>query len=70
MIEIPIVIDALVEFDYQPYEPPERGPEARYPGCQESAEVCRVLVGKVDITKEIEPSRLVDIAAAILEARE
>lgn len=33
-----------VEFDYQPYEPPERGPEAQYPGCQESFDITAVWV--------------------------
>jgi hypothetical protein len=31
-------IDFEVEYDYQPYEPAERGPEAQYPGCSESIE--------------------------------
>ena len=29
-------IEFDVEFDYQPEEPAERGPEAQYPGCAES----------------------------------
>jgi len=31
-------IEFEVEFDYQPFEPAERGPEAQYPGCPESVE--------------------------------
>jgi hypothetical protein len=31
-------IEFDVEFDYQPFEPPERGPEAQYPGCDECIE--------------------------------
>ena len=33
-----------VEFDYQPYEPPERGPEAQYPGCAEAFDITAVWV--------------------------
>jgi len=28
-------IEFDIEYDYQPFEPPETGPEAQYPGCEE-----------------------------------
>jgi hypothetical protein len=31
-------IEFEIEFDYQPFEPAERGIEAQYPGCPESIE--------------------------------
>ncbi|MDX5586524.1 MAG: hypothetical protein QNK20_16680 [Aureibaculum sp.] len=32
-------VELNVEFDYQPYEAPETGPEAQYPGCGEELHV-------------------------------
>lgn len=37
-------VDIDVKFNYQPYEPPETGPEAQYPGCAESYEITAVWV--------------------------
>lgn len=31
-------IEFDIEFDYQPFEPAETGPEAQYPGCHEEVE--------------------------------
>lgn len=38
-------VPCTIKYDYQPYEAPERGPEAQYPGCDESIEVTSVTVG-------------------------
>ena len=35
-------VDFDIEYDYQPYESPERGPEAQYPGCAEQAEIYEI----------------------------
>lgn len=43
-------VDLSIEFDYQPFERAERGPEAQYPGCEESAEIIEIKVGEIDIT--------------------
>ena len=40
-------VPCTIQYDYQPYEAPERGIEARYPGCEESVEVASVIVGGV-----------------------
>ena len=53
-----------VEFDYQPAEPAERGPEAQYPGCQECFEITGIFVGEVEITGQLSEQE----QAAILEA--
>ena len=43
-----------IEFDYQPFERAERGPEAQYPGCGESAEITEIHIGEVDVTELLE----------------
>jgi hypothetical protein len=48
-IELPV----QVEFNYQPFEPPERGPEAQYPGCPEAIEIEGLYVGRAKITAEL-----------------
>jgi hypothetical protein len=48
-IELPV----QVEFNYQPFEPPERGPEAQYPGCPEAIEIEGCFIGRAEITAEI-----------------
>ena len=53
-----------VEFDYQPAEPAERGPEAQYPGCAECFEITGIFVGEVEITNQLNEKE----QAAILEA--
>lgn len=55
-----------VEFDFQPYEPPETGPEARYPGCAASVEIDRVWFGKVDVTDQLTDDELQAIADELL----
>ena len=55
-----------VEFGYQPYEPPERGPEAQYPGCPEAVEIEGVWIGRVEITAELTDEELDAIADAVL----
>jgi len=39
-------IDFEAEFEYQPFEPAERGPEAQYPGCHEYVEEVTSLTHK------------------------
>ena len=55
-----------VEYGYQPYEPPERGPEAQYPGASEAVEIERVWIGRVEITAELTDKELDAIADAVL----
>jgi hypothetical protein len=54
-----------VEFDYQPYEPPERGPEAQYPGCAEAIEINKVWLGTSEISDALSPTELAEIEAEI-----
>lgn len=42
-------VPCTIKFDYQPYEAPERGPEAQYPGCPEEIDITDVLVGGVSV---------------------
>jgi hypothetical protein len=68
-IEVPI----MVEVDYQPYEPPERGPEAQYPGCAESLIVERVWLNgdpTQDITHWLTDEQRAALAARLLEEQE
>jgi hypothetical protein len=53
-----------VEFDYQPAEAAERGPEAQYPGCPECFEIIGIYVGEAEITGQLSEKE----RAAILEA--
>jgi hypothetical protein len=55
-----------VEFDYQPAEPAERGPEAQYPGCAESVDVTRVLLGDIDVTATLTAEEIEEIVSEIL----
>lgn len=48
-VELPVI----VEFQYQPYEPPERGPEAQYPGCPEAIEIEGIYIGEANITSQL-----------------
>jgi len=59
-IELPV----QVEFNYQPFEPPERGPEAQYPGCPEAIEIEGCFIGRAEITGQLSEKE----QAAILEA--
>lgn len=43
--------DLVVKFNYQPEEKPERGPEARYAGCGEKAEIDYIFYKEIDVTK-------------------
>jgi hypothetical protein len=47
-------VEFEVEFDYQPYEPPERGPEAQYPGCAQYVEVYEIKHNGVDFGEILE----------------
>ena len=55
-----------VEYAYQPYEPPERGPEAQYPGAPEAVEVEHVWIGRVEITAELTKEELDELAEEVL----
>ena len=44
-------VPCTIKFDYQPYEAADTGPEAMYPGCDESFEITQVMVGDVDVTE-------------------
>ena len=60
-IEVPV----RVEFSYQPAEPAERGPEARYPGCAEAIEIEGVYVGRAEITAELTDEACGEIEQAL-----
>ena len=62
-----VTVPLEVSWDYQPYEPPERGPEAQYPGCNEAAEINKVCVGEVDVTDALDEDTLEVIADVVLE---
>lgn len=47
-------VPCTIKYDYQPYEAPERGPEAQYPGCEEEITVTDVLVGGVSVSDWLE----------------
>lgn len=44
-------VPCTIKFDYQPYEAPDRGPEAMYPGCDEEIDITQVMIGDVDVTE-------------------
>jgi hypothetical protein len=48
-----VSIPVQVQFAYQPREAPDRGPEARYPGCAEAIEIEGLYVGRAEITAEL-----------------
>ena len=62
---------AEVYFDYQPYEPPERGPEAQYPGCPEQIDINSVVITDLDMDPEdvqvlLDEDRAVELIRAAL----
>ena len=63
-----VALPVIVECDYFPYEPPERGPDAQYPGTPETLEIEAVCVGEVDITAELTAEQLDTIARDVLDA--
>jgi hypothetical protein len=68
-IVLRVTLPVEVEFFYQPAEPPDRCPEARYPGCAEAIEIHRVEVGGIDITEGLESDDIQEIEEAIWAAR-
>lgn len=44
-------VPCTIKFDYQPYEAPDRGPEAMYPGCDEEVDITQVMICDVDVTE-------------------
>ena len=64
-IPCPSNLELLVDFDYQPAEPPERGPEARYPGCPESLEIEHVTLNGMEVTSLLSEAQLQEIEVAI-----
>ena len=63
-------IEVDVDFFYQPKEPADTGPEARYPGCPESLDIVSVRVGEVDITRRLTDEDLKSVEDAIWETLE
>ena len=61
-------IEFDVEFDYQPFEPAERGPEAQYPGCSEAIEGINEIKHKDTCFMEFFEDELDEIETAIWEA--
>ncbi len=59
-----------VEYDYQPFEPAETGPEAQYPGCPASVDLQSVLVNGIDITTLLSPDMQLEIEQVILNGDE
>ena len=62
-----ITLPVQVEFSYQPREAPERGPEARYPGCAEALEIEGVFIGRAEITAELTDEAIGEIETALWE---
>jgi len=52
-------VPCTIKYDYQPYEAPERGPEAQYPGCPEEITVTDVLVGGVSVSDWLDAGEIV-----------
>ena len=48
-----VTLPIQVDFSYQPYERPDCGPEARYPGCAEAVEIEGAFFGRCEITSEL-----------------
>lgn len=61
----PDSLELLVDFDYQPAEPPERGPEAQYPGCAESLEIEHVTLNGMEIAGLLTEAQLSEIEVFI-----
>lgn len=53
--------ELLVDYYLQPYEPPETGPEARYPGCPASISIEHVTLNGHDITSLLSERQLQSI---------
>jgi len=51
-------VPCTIQYDYQPYEPPERGSEAQYPGCSESVDITSISVGGVCIDEWLDGNPL------------
>lgn len=47
-------VDLDIHYFYQPYEPPERGPEAQYPGCSERYEIEEIYIAGMDAFELLE----------------
>ncbi len=60
-------VSLQVEYNYQPFEPAETGPEAQYPGCEEAIELNTVIhnggciLGILSDTTDLEDEILKDI---------
>ena len=57
-----------IEYDYQPYEKAETGPEAQYPGCAEAIEGINEIKHKGTCFYEVFESDLGEIENAIIDA--
>jgi len=57
--------ELLVDFDFQPYEAPERGPEAAYPGCPEAVTIEHVTLNGHDVTSLLSEAQLNELEAAV-----
>ena len=53
--------ELLVDFDYQPYEPADTGPEAQYPGCPESITIEHVTLNGHEITSLLTEAQLEEL---------
>lgn len=67
ILPAPSSFELLVDFDYQPAEPPERGPEARYPGCPESISIEHVTLDGHNITSLLSDDQLKELEEQIWE---
>lgn len=59
-------VPLTVGFYYQPYEPPERGPEAQYPGCPEAHEIESIYIDDLDVFELLE-DQCDEIEEALIE---
>lgn len=60
--------ELLVDIDFQPYEPPDRGPEAQYPGCPESITIEHVTLNGHNITSLLTEPQFKEIEASVWAA--
>lgn len=61
-------VELDIEFDYQPFEKAETGPEAQYPGCAEAIEDINEIKHKGTCFYEVFEDDLENIKTAIFKA--
>jgi hypothetical protein len=64
-IDLSSTIQLLVDFDYQPAERADTGPEACYPGCPEAVEIDAVTMNGHNITSLLSDRQLAELEGDI-----